>query len=61
VKYAWGEEFIVAFGGRARRKGTTRKSKHRWRIILKWILDKWDGAVWTRFIWLRLGTCGGLL
>jgi hypothetical protein len=27
------------------------------RIILKWILRKWDGA-WTGLIWLRRGTGG---
>jgi hypothetical protein len=30
------------------------------RIMLKRILDKWDGVVWTGFIWLRIGTSGGL-
>jgi hypothetical protein len=30
------------------------------RIILKWILEKQDGVVWTGFIWLRTGTSGGL-
>jgi hypothetical protein len=30
------------------------------RIILKWILDKKDRVVWTGFIWLRIGTSGGL-
>jgi hypothetical protein len=29
------------------------------RIILKLILKKYDGVVWTGFIWLRLGTGGG--
>jgi hypothetical protein len=29
-------------------------------IILKWILDEM-GFVWTVLIWLRIGTCGGLL
>jgi hypothetical protein len=29
------------------------------RIILKCILDKWDGEAWTGSIWLRIGTCGG--
>jgi hypothetical protein len=29
------------------------------RIILKWILEKWNGA-WTGSIWLRIGTGGGL-
>jgi hypothetical protein len=32
-----------------------------WRIIVKWIVEKQDGAVWTRFIWLRIGTNGELL
>ena len=31
------------------------------RIILKWILEKWDVGAWTRSIWLRIGTGGGLL
>jgi hypothetical protein len=30
------------------------------RLILEWILKKWDGA-WTGLIWLRIGTGGGLL
>jgi hypothetical protein len=29
--------------------------------ILKWILEKWDGMVWTGSNWLRIGTSGGLL
>jgi hypothetical protein len=31
------------------------------RIILKWIFKKWNGRVRTGFIWLRIGTGGGLL
>jgi hypothetical protein len=31
------------------------------RIILKWIFKKWDGAAWTRVIWLRIWTGGGRL
>jgi hypothetical protein len=27
----------------------------------RWVLQKQDGAVWTRFIWLRIGIIGGLL
>jgi hypothetical protein len=30
-------------------------------IILKWILERQDGAVWTGLIWLRIGHNGGLL
>jgi hypothetical protein len=29
--------------------------------ILKWILEREDGMVWIRLIWLRIGTSGGLL
>jgi len=25
-------------------------------IILKLIFSKWDGVMWTRFLWLRNGT-----
>jgi hypothetical protein len=31
------------------------------RIILKWILEKWDAKVWTRFNLLRLGSNSMLL
>jgi len=31
------------------------------RIISECILGKWVGKVWTGFIWLRVGTRGGLL
>jgi hypothetical protein len=31
------------------------------RIILKWILRKCDGSVWTRFIWLSIWASRGLL
>jgi hypothetical protein len=30
-------------------------------IILEWILGKWGGKVLIGFIWLRIGTSGGLL
>ena len=28
------------------------------RIILRWIIRKWDVGVWTGSIWLRIGTGG---
>jgi hypothetical protein len=31
------------------------------KIILKWILGKRDGKMWTGCIWLRTGTSNGLL
>jgi hypothetical protein len=31
------------------------------RIILGWILERWDGVMWTGLVWLRIGTGGKLL
>jgi hypothetical protein len=31
------------------------------KIILKWILEGYDSVVSAGFIWLRIGTSGGLL
>jgi hypothetical protein len=31
------------------------------RIILKWIITKWDVGVWTGSSWLSIGTGGGHL
>jgi len=31
------------------------------RIILKWVLKKWDGKARTGLIWLGIATGGGLL
>jgi hypothetical protein len=31
------------------------------RIILRWIVRKWDVGVWTGSSWLRIGTGGGHL
>jgi hypothetical protein len=31
------------------------------RKILRWILEKFDGVVWTEFVWLRIGISDGLL
>jgi hypothetical protein len=29
------------------------------KIILTWMLGKWDGWAWTGLIWLKIGTVGG--
>jgi hypothetical protein len=31
------------------------------RIILKWILKKWDEEAWTGLVWLRIGAGGWCL
>ena len=28
------------------------------KILLKWILEKWDRKMWTGLIWLKTGTSG---
>jgi hypothetical protein len=30
-------------------------------VILGWILERWDGVMWTGLAWLRIGTGGELL
>jgi hypothetical protein len=30
-------------------------------IILREILERWDGVMWSRLVWLRIGTGGELL
>jgi hypothetical protein len=30
-------------------------------IILRGILERWDGVMWTGLVWLRIGTGGELL
>jgi hypothetical protein len=30
------------------------------KVILEWILGKYGRKMWTGFIWLRIGTSGGL-
>jgi hypothetical protein len=31
------------------------------RMLLKYILKKYDWKVWTGLIWFKIGTCGGFL
>jgi hypothetical protein len=30
-------------------------------LLLGWILERWDGVMWTGLVWLRIGTGGELL
>jgi hypothetical protein len=45
-------DFIQRSGKKAGRKETIWKME----VLLEWILKKYDGRVWTAFIWLRKGT-----
>jgi hypothetical protein len=61
--HAWkGREIHTEFS-----LGNVKKREHKEelcvdrRIILKWILKKWDGRTWTGLICLRTGPIGGSL
>jgi hypothetical protein len=43
------------------RKSPLRRTRHRWKGTLKWILKEQGGSVWTGFVWLSIGTSGGHL
>ena len=47
--------------GRPEEKRALAKPGRSRGIILKWNLRKYYGMAWTRYIWLRLRTSGGLL
>jgi hypothetical protein len=47
--------------GKPKRKRPSGRLGVGGRIILKWIVERWDGMIWTRLIWLRAGTSGGFL
>jgi hypothetical protein len=47
--------------GKPERKRPLGRQRHRWWIILGWILGRWDGVMWTGLVWLRIGTGGELL
>jgi hypothetical protein len=36
------------------------RPRHRWRIIVKWILKKYSGRAFTVLLWLKVETSGGL-
>jgi hypothetical protein len=47
--------------GNQERKRPLGRPRLRWEDDIKLDLrEKWDEAVWTGFIWLGIGTCGGL-
>jgi hypothetical protein len=46
--------------GKARRKENTKETDEGGRMILKWILEKEDGVLWTGLLWRRIDNRGGL-
>jgi hypothetical protein len=47
--------------GKPEGKKPLGRPRHRWVDILGWILERWDGVMWTGLVWLRIGTGGELL
>jgi hypothetical protein len=37
------------------------RPRHRWVDNIRMDLGEWDGVMWTRFVWLRIGASGELL
>jgi hypothetical protein len=37
------------------------RPRRRWDDNIKWFFQNCDGGLWTEFIWLRIGTGGGIL
>jgi hypothetical protein len=49
---------LVGNPGGKRPLGSPRR---RWVNNIRTILERWDGVMWTGFVWLRIGTGGELL
>jgi hypothetical protein len=47
--------------GKPEGKRPLGRPRRRWWTVLKWILERWDGMVWSESNWLRIGDSGGLL
>ena len=47
--------------GRTVGKRPLGRSRHRWKDNVKMDLKKWDGEAWTGFIWLKIGSGGGII
>jgi hypothetical protein len=61
VAHARGEKRVQGFGGKARRKKTTWKTKGGWEDGIKMDLEEIGWGMWSGFTWLRIGSVGGLL
>ena len=63
VWHVWrkGEVYTRIWWGKRRERDYSGDQDVDGRIILRWILRKWDGVVGTGWSWFRIGTVGGRL
>ena len=68
MRWAWnvarmgrGEVYTGFWWGNLRERDHFEDPAVDGRIILRWILSKWDVGTWTGLIWLRIGAGGGYL
>jgi hypothetical protein len=47
--------------GKPERKRPTGRPRCRWVNNLSWIMERWNGVVWTGLVWVRIETFGELL
>jgi hypothetical protein len=47
--------------GKPEGKRPLGRRRRRWSVILRGILERWDGVMWIGLVWLRIGTGGELL
>jgi hypothetical protein len=47
--------------GKPEGKRPLGRPRRRWVDILGWILERWDGVMWTGLVWLRIRKGGELL
>jgi hypothetical protein len=55
------DERVLVIGRKPEGKSLLGRPRRRWVIILEWILERWNGVMWTGLVWLRIGTGGELL
>jgi hypothetical protein len=55
------EEWWFVFSEKVRERDHYDDQDISWWIILRWILERYNGVVWNGLVWLRIGTRGGFL
>jgi len=63
MRHVWETEEVLAgfWWGNPRERDNLKERVLHGRLIIKWMFRKWDGDVWTGFIWFRIRIDGGRL